>query len=159
MNPRLVVVGLILLYGAAVLDVAFSRSSWLFGSRPDFVLATSLSLALLSRPAGASVAGFLGGLLEGAMAGANLTAYLISRVIGGLVMSAIPRLGITVNAATGFLFGGLGTFLTKFILVLLAPRPDLSSILGSTIGSAIYNGVIASILCGVLGHLEKSSSR
>src|SRR5688572_15606114 len=56
----------------------------LFGASPDFLLISLAAGSLFLKRNQAAFLGFVCGLIHGALAGANLTHYVISRTIGGL---------------------------------------------------------------------------
>lgn len=143
---------------AAIFEMVASRFA-IFGVEPQFLLTTGLVFALFGSPAGGAVAGFASGLLQGTLAGANLIGYCISRIIAGFGSAFVSRVGVEVKAGTGFIAVVAGSIVANLLQIFLAPRPDLSSALGSTITSAIYNGVIAIPFCALLSATGRQSSR
>lgn len=130
-----------------------------FGARPDFILIALAAICpIVSRP-GAIWTGFAGGVIQGAVAGANLTHYAISRIVTALALSWLPELRLESTpwllAATGF----LSTLLAQILLMFLAAPPGIAAFLGATIGSAVYNGVLMIPLFWVLGKLAPSARR
>lgn len=144
---------------ATVLDSGLSPRIAVMGGSPSFLLVTALVLALFSRPAGGATAGFIAGLLEGAVAGANMPAYVISRTIGATVASWSRYLGIEVGPILAFGVVFVLSVFTSLLLIFLAPRPDFAGSLGSTIISAIYNGVIAVPFFVILDRMRRSATR
>ncbi|MBL8047275.1 MAG: hypothetical protein JNJ45_01205 [Chthonomonas sp.] len=145
-------------YLAAILEMNAHRFA-IFGVEPQFLLTTGLVFALFGSPAGGATAGAASGILQGALAGANMVAYGISRTIAGFALSFVPRVGVVVRAGVGFVAVFAASLVANLVLIFLAPRPDLSSALGSTITSAIYNGVIATPFCALFGVAGRQSSR
>lgn len=133
----------ICLYMGCVLQLALSQPASVFGIQPDFVLVAVASLGMCLNRTPAAAWGVAGGIMEGALVGANLTHYAISRAVAGFVAawtrrmrfeSTLPVVGLTVAFATI-----VGQILFMFTA---APR-GIVGFLGDTIGSAMYNGVLA----------------
>lgn len=140
---------------AAVLDQALGGRMAIAGVRPDLMLAALGPLALLSRPAGGAALGFASGILQGALAGANLAHCVASRVAAGWLISGTGGLGIRPGAMLAFASGATGTIVARLCLMLLAPPPSLLPYLGATIGVAAYNGVLAIPVDAVLRRLYR----
>lgn len=113
----------------------------LFGGRIDLPLVVALSLALVSRPSAGALAGFWSGLVLGALSGATLTHYALSRVLAGYFSGSMSK--YEPEWRSGALLVALGSLIAGMILVILAPPPALGVALRDTILSAIYNGVVA----------------
>lgn len=113
-----------------------------FGASPDFLLVLLAGGSLLLNRAQGSWLGFGCGLIHGALAGANLTHYVISRTMGGFLAgwSRTTTLEPNIGLAAGTAF-----FLTLFSQVLfmfLAPPREIGPYLGATMIAAVYNGVL-----------------
>jgi hypothetical protein len=144
---------------SAVADQGLAPRIQMFGASPSFLLVTAVVLSLFSRPAGGAFWGFLSGLLFGALSGANLVAYVISRTITGFCVSSTRILGIDVGAILAMVIVFFATIFSSAILIFLAPRPDFANFLGATMISAIYNGVIAVPFYSLLKRSSKFSAR
>jgi len=128
---------------AAVLQSALAQHLSIFGCRPDFPLILLANFALILPRGAAALVGFACGFATGAIAGANLTHYIVSRTFAGFCLSWSKAIGIQLN----LLFVGLATALTTIfagiLWMFLAAPHGLASFIGDTIGSALYNGVLA----------------
>ena len=113
------------------------------GATPDFLLVVALTSSILMRPGTSAGFGFLAGLLQGAMAGANLAHYVISRVITCFFIGYESKLEIGVRVEFAALTVMVGTVVSGVLLTILAPPSEIWPFLRATIGSAIYNGVLA----------------
>lgn len=131
----------LLLTVSAVLEVSLAPRISLLGARPDFLLTCGLCLALVSTRAGGAVAGFVSGLLIGALSGATMTIYLLSRTITGFALATAAPMNPTMR--TGPLLVAAASLVAGLMVFFMAPRPDIAQTLGATILSAAYNGVIA----------------
>ncbi len=130
-------------YCAAVFQHAVASSFAVFGACPDLLLVVSCSLALVTRPGAAAFVGFWGGLLQGALAGANLTHYVFSRVAACFGLAWTHRLELQVGVLMAALLVALGTIVAQLMLMFLAPSPEIGRYLGDTMVAAIYNGILA----------------
>lgn len=114
----------------------------LFGASPDFLLIALAAGSLFLNRSQGSWLGFACGLIHGALAGANVTHYVISRTTGGFFAGWSRTTTLEPNVALAF---GTAFFLTLFSQVLfmfLAPPKELGPYLGATIIAAVYNGVL-----------------
>ena len=115
----------------------------IFGATPDFLLVVAFCSSILMRPGAAAGLGFLAGLLQGAMAGANLAQYVVSRVLTCFFIGYESRLEFGVKVEFAALTVAIGTIVSGVLLTILAPPPEIWSSMRATIGTAIYNGVLA----------------
>lgn len=128
---------------AAALQQAGADSLTLWGMRPDFLLVLCTSASLIVGPGVAARYGFAAGLIYGALAGANLTHYVISRTVASFLIAQSGRFEFQVGLWSAGIIVGLGTLLAQLLLMLLAPPPDIWPFLRATMGTATYNGVLA----------------
>ncbi len=159
MKPGIAVLVVAIVFLVATpLQMAFIPSVQVAGARPDLLLAVCTPLALFLRPAGGAAVGFTSGLLQGALAGANLTHYVISRSITSFVTSILTSHQIHVGTLVAGLLTVLATLVSRMILMFLTAPPQIGTYLSDTIGSAVYNGVIALPLYALLRLFFKPSS-
>ncbi len=134
---------IVLIWVAAILQQALPPHLAILSFRPDFLLVTTVCLSLcMSRPAATGV-GFAAGLLSGAIIGANMTHYIISRCFAGFVGAWSRRLRFTMNPAVVGLTTAAVFVLAQTLFMFLAAPKNIVGFLGDTIGSAMYNGVLA----------------
>lgn len=144
---------IVALWLAVVLNNGLAPHLSIGGIRPDFLLAVMCVLGLMTRPASAAWVGLVAGIMHAGIAGANLTHYAASRAIAAFGIS----LGRDTTFEAGPVFAAiaavLGTLLAEGIFLLFAPPPNIGSFAQATIGTAIYNGVLAMPLFAVLRRL------
>lgn len=135
---------------AAVSQQALAPSLALGAVRPDFLLVVSLVLSIQARTTGALTLGFVAGVIQGALAGANLTHYVLSRVGAGAALAGLKSLGIEVSGLMAGVLVAAGTVVAQILLMFLAPPGAILPFLGATIGTALYNGVLGALLHALL---------
>jgi rod shape-determining protein MreD len=149
---------LALLFVGATLQQSLSQRMAIAGCPPDFLLAVLGPIALYSSPRGAAAAGFGSGVLMGALAGANLMHYVWSRCLAGLLAAGVERLGFRAGAGLAFLTTAIATATAQLLLLLFAPSGAILPFLGATMGTAVYNGVVAIPVYALLGRFFKPVS-
>ncbi|RYG35557.1 hypothetical protein EON81_12365 [bacterium] len=123
------------------------------GAVPDFPIIVLAVLAPWLPRSGATVLGFFAGLVHGAVAGANLTAYAISRTLTGFGLGSMSSLELEPSVLLAMITAAIATLIAGLISLFLAPPPALTPFILATIGSAIYNGVLAAPAHLILGRL------
>lgn len=144
---------LLVLFGiwfGAVWQQSAAGELLLLGCKPDLVLVVVVLAALRTRPAWAASTGFLAGLMQGGPAGANLTAYCFTRTTVAFACSFVGRSGLSLNPFSVAGLCAVATIVAQLVLLFLAPPPDIGRFLGATMGSAIYNGVVAGLIDAIL---------
>lgn len=126
---------------------------------PNFLIVTLGSIALFTSRRTGAITGFVAGLLEGAAAGANLGAYVVSRTVTGFVTGWFTDLEFEANAILPLLAVAIATLCAQILLMFGAPPPQITRFLLATIGSAMYNGVLAIPLFLVLKRVLDPPSR
>lgn len=141
---------------SAVWQQSAAGTLGVFGLKPDFMFIVIVLVAIRSRPSVAAVTGFFGGLLQGGPAGANLTAYCLTRMVVAFACAFIARTGLSLNPLSVAGLTVASTAVAQLVLLFLAPPPDIGVFLGATLGTAIYNGVVAGLIDALLRRtLEK----
>jgi rod shape-determining protein MreD len=143
-------VAVVVLWICSVLQFGFARYLAIFGVAPNFLLVATIAVSLcLPRPSSA-VFGFFAGAIEGALVGANLAHYVVSRTVAGFVAAWSRGLRFELTApAVGFTTLAVTLVASVVFLFTAAPR-GIVGYLGDTIGSAMYNGVLAMPLYALL---------
>lgn len=144
MKPRRMVLTCVFgIWLAAILQISVAPRLALHGFHPDFLLVVLTPISLVTSRPSAAAAGFCCGLVQGALAGANLTHYAATRAIAGFAGSWSRAIGFELNipfvAATAFLM----TLLSQILWMFLAAPQGVATFLGDTIGAAVYNGLLA----------------
>jgi rod shape-determining protein MreD len=144
------VIAIVLLWfaGAAQSAVAFQISAG--GISPDFPLIVVVTVGLFTDRRSGSILGFLAGVIHGAIAGGHMAAYTITRTVIGFLAGWFNGLEFEGNIAVAFIVTAAATLCTQFTFLLLAPRGAILPFLLATIGSAMYNGVLAIPLYALL---------
>lgn len=137
------IVALLLLWLGAAVQFALAPRLAIFGCPPDLALAVVLPASLVAPRSGATVLGFVAGVLQGGIAGANLTHYAISRAFAGFCGSWARGMLAEPHGLLVFLHAAIGTLIAQLLLMFLAPPSEIGRFLFATIGTAVYNGVIA----------------
>lgn len=128
---------------AAALQQSVAPRMSLFGCSPDFLLVVLGPASMSVRPLSGALIGFLCGLVYGAAAGANLAHYAISRTLAGFFGSLSQGVDIHSGVLLAAGVTALVTIVARLTLMFLAPPPAIWPFLAATIGSALYNGVLA----------------
>jgi len=144
------VVSAIVMWLAAAMQQAWAARFSLGAVSPDYLLVAMGCLTLrMDRRAG-TILGFTAGLLEGAIAGANLGAYAVSRTVGGFLAGWITTVEFDSSPIVAFITVAVTTLIAQLLFMFGAPPPQIAPFLLATIGSAMYNGVLAVPLFWVL---------
>lgn len=138
------------LWIGAILQLACARHLGFFGAEPDFLIVVIACAGFCLDRTPATLTGFAGGLIQGALAGANLTHYVVSRCIAGFFASWSRKLRFEMTWITVAIFVASVTVVGQIALMFIAAPAGIAGFLGDTIGSAIYNGVIAMPVYGLL---------
>ncbi len=140
----------VVLWLAALLQFGLARYLAIFGATPDFLMTATIAISLCLPRAPGAATGFAAGVIQGALVGASMAHYVMSRAIAGFVAAwsrglrfelTPPAVGITAAAVT--------VFSSLMFLFTAAPR-GIVGYMGDTIGSAMYNGVLAMPLYALL---------
>lgn len=142
----------ITLYLAAAAQQSIARWT-LVGGRVDYLLLALTGLCLFASRRGGAVIGFFAGWLFGALDGANMWQYIVTRTILGFLIAGVAESGIERNFFSALLAGMLGVIVCQFGLMFLAPPSSLGQFVGDTIRTAVYNGVLAMLLYACLNRI------
>lgn len=130
----------------------------LVGVAPDFPLVLLSCLALFVTRIEGAIIGFIIGIGTGAVVGANLTQYAVSRTITGFLDSWSRGLGLDSNFLTAAVNGFLVTLIAQIVQMFLAPPSGIAGFLGATIATALVNGVLAVPVFALLRRILGSPS-
>ena len=128
---------------AAALQESVAWKLAIFGARPEFLLVVLATLCMFTNRLGGTLLGFFTGFAFGAIAGANLTWYVVSRSIAGFLDGWSGGLGLQGNIPLAGLNAFFVTIFAELLLMFFIAPKGIASFVAATIGSAIYNGVLA----------------
>ncbi len=140
----------LLLFIGGVLQQSTLSTVSIFGICPQFLVAFAAAICFFLSPTGCLFVGFFAGFIQGSLAGSNLTAYIISFIIGCYFISFVKRLELEMNVIVAGFFSICMAFLTQTVLLFLAPPSLILTSLGTAAGSAVYDGVISLLLYSLL---------
>lgn len=140
-GPAVLVAALGLYLAGAMQPLAPRFGFW--GMQPDFLLAMLAPLSLLATRRGGLLLGFFAGLIGGALPGANMAHYVISRTVGGALGAWVRSLGVEHGPITSAATAISMTIAAQLVLMFLAPPARIGAFLGATMGSAVLNGLLA----------------
>jgi rod shape-determining protein MreD len=137
------IAGSILIFLALCLDFGLSSRIAIGGAKPEFLFVVCMVLSLYPKRSIAAILGFLCGVLTGSLIGANLTHYAISRTISGFCVAWSREIRLDIRYPVVALKVFLATILAGLLFMFGAAPRSLGSYWVDTIGSAVYNGVLA----------------
>lgn len=149
----------ILLWLAGGCQESVANRLTLGGITPDLLLVTLGVLAVMGTRQTGAITGFFAGMIQGAMSGANMAQYVVSRTIIGFFIGWFNSLDFEANTVVAFFAVVLTTCGSQFLLMFLAPPSRIFAFLIATIGVAVYNGVLAMPLFALLKRITDPSSR
>ena len=136
--------GIAALWLAGVFQMSIAPRMEIAHGTPDFLVVILACLGVYSNRRGATLLGFGAGLIQGVLAGANLTLYVVSRTVAGFLLGWFNALDVEVNAILCLVSTVIVTLFSQFVLLFLgAHHGPLTPYLEGTLVSAVYNGVIA----------------
>jgi len=143
-------IAILLLWFAGALQQAVAYQISAGGVSPDFPLIVIVTLCLFADKRTGSIVGFLAGAIHGAIAGGHMAAYTITRTLIGFLVGWFTGMEFEGNIAVAFIVTAAATICTQLTFLLLTPRGAILPFLLATIGSAMYNGVLAIPLYALL---------
>ena len=150
MSARFWLVAAPTLWIAGALQMALAPRMGVSGAPPDFPLVALAALALLGERRAGTAVGFVAGLLQGVLAGANLAAYAISRTLLGFGLGWVRFAGLVPNAIVAGLSAFVGTLLAQGMLMFAAHRGPVVPFLAGTLWAAMIDGALAMPLYALL---------
>jgi rod shape-determining protein MreD len=139
---RFIITSAVCLYIAAAAQQSLARWT-ILGGRFDFMLVVLAVLCLFTNRRGGAILGFFDAWIYASIDGANMWQYVLTRTLGGFLISWVAEGGIEHSYFAAALSGFVAVPLCQMILLFLAPPPQIAAFLGDTIRTAVYNGVLA----------------
>lgn len=131
------------LVAAACAQIALSDRLGLGFARPDFLLLCAVFLSLRREINGAALVGFFAGFLHGAVLNASLGMFVASRTFTAVIASKLFSALIDPGPFTAALVVGACSVLAGIFALFLGSPQNILGHLAATIGTAIYNAVLA----------------
>jgi rod shape-determining protein MreD len=147
---RGVIAGLIALYLCAAFQETLAPRMRFAGVYPDLLLTVGICLSMLVSRTKAALCGFAAGLTQGAIVGAAMGAFIVTRTAAGFMASWSKTFGYEPKPVA---IGVVTFFATLFASILWFFFGQGSGIAGfglATIGTALYNGVLSIPLYALL---------
>ena len=138
------------LWLCAAMEGSLAHRLSIGGLRPDFLLIFTATYAVLLSRSGASALGCVAGFLQSAVLMTNLAHYAISRTVAGFLASWSRDLEYEPRPVVVGLIVIADSLIAQFLLVLMPPPREYVAPVLDTIGSALYNGVLAMPLFALL---------
>ncbi len=113
------------------------------GASPDFLLIVLSVLGLYCKRRQGAFLGFAAGMIEGSLAGANLSAYVLTRTIAGFACASISHFEFEPNPFVAGAVTAVVTVLANLGVMFVSPPGAIFPFVLATIGSAVVNGVLA----------------
>lgn len=143
MKPAGWVLFVVLAYVAASVDQAVAATQLFGGAAPECLTAVCLSAALLVRPAGGAMLGFLAGFAAAAISGAGMVSTVVTRVLAGFGLSMVKKAQVEESLWGSVVMVGAGVLASRVLQVLLTTPPDgLTQVLLSPV-SALLSAALA----------------
>lgn len=149
-GARPFLVSLLALWVAGALQQALAPRLALGPVMPDFPLIVIAALAPLLGRRNGTILGFGAGLVHGALAGANLAAYTITRALAGFLIGWLRDTGSEERPTVAAVAGAVATVFVGIVMVFVAPPASIGAFLFGTIGAAVVNGALASLVHALL---------
>jgi rod shape-determining protein MreD len=134
------------LWACAILQQALAHRLAIFGAKPDFLLIALTLISLSSTRAVGITVGFLDGALWGALSGANMTQYVISRAFTGMVLAWGNGLNLKRSSVSVALLSATGVVIAGIVFMFLAAPNPITSYLAGVLKTAIYNSILVAPL-------------
>jgi cell shape-determining protein MreD len=114
--------------------------------QPDFILAFIAPSCLLLSPVAATLLGFFAGMLHGALAGANIAHYVISRTLVCFFLPFAQKLEIEMPPTLAGLLCACAVLTAKLLMIFLAPPTGIMPHLVHAVGDSLYTGVLSAFV-------------
>jgi hypothetical protein len=90
-----------------------------------------------------AIIGFISGLMTAGSTMVDLTATIVARSTTGFVLGFFNNLELKPTPGVAFATTFAATVFQRLLLLFLAPPPEIWPYLKATIGSGLYNAIIA----------------
>ena len=158
-NHSFIWVAILTFWISGGLNEGLAKDISLLGAQPDFLLVATIVISMLSDMRGAAIAGFTGGFFQGAITGANMWQYVVTRLLVGWIGGSLIELRFQRNpmiAATACL---IATIISGLVFLFLTSQPNIVGSLRDTLISAMYNAVLAALVYAPIEKLSGVKTR
>jgi hypothetical protein len=153
-GSTLAFVCVIALWFGGILQVSLAPHLKVGFGGPDFGLIALGTLGLMCDRRGTTILGFGAGWIGGALAGTNLTLYILSRSLAGFLLGWCLDLGIQRNYLVSAIAASGVTLIAELTMLFAgAHRGPLIPYLVGTLVTTVYDGVIAAILFSIVSRM------
>jgi hypothetical protein len=128
---------------AGGLQLALRQKMAIWWAAPDFVLVVAVVLSMHRSSDAAAFTGFFAGLMHSAILNSDLAALTISRMAASVLAVRLHAAFLGAGVLSTSLLVASCTVAAGLVSLLLGGAQNIGSHAADTIGSAIYNGVIA----------------
>ena len=136
----------ILFWMAGGCNQGVSSQVAVFSIAPDFVMVALVTVGFLTSIRGSLISGFVGGVIQGALVGANMWQFVASRLVAGWLSGMAIESRMQRNAAVNGLVCLVATIVSQIIYMLFTGQADIGGFLKATMISAMYNGALAMVV-------------
>lgn len=147
---KVVLVCIVTLYLMTIAQLAVAPRIVLAGVEPDFMLIGSISLGFVLSRIGSIYTGFTMGLVQGILVGANLSQFVLTRMLTGYFATRMSESEIEIGPLLGILAVALLSFLASVIFMFFSPPASIGPYLSASFFAALYNGLLALPLLATL---------
>jgi cell shape-determining protein MreD len=126
---------------------------------PDFLLIVVAVIGLMCNRRSGAMLGFAAGMIAGALAGANLSSYVLTRTIAGFACASISHFEFEPNPIVAGAVTIMVTLVAQFGLMFVSPPGAIIPFVLATIGTALVNGVLAMPLHLLIRRLSNPYTR
>lgn len=153
---RLVTITALLLWVAGGCQQSAAVPASIGPFAPNYLLLVVSVLAPYLPTFGSATVGLLSGIIQGGLAGANLTAYGISRIFAGLAVGKLHQSELAHSPLVAALSAAITVVVGQAVLLFIAPTVNVGAFALATMGTAIYNGVLAIPLDWAIGKVLRN---
>jgi len=153
------IIAVLLLWVGGAFQLAVASQISVAGVGPDFPLIVIVSVGLFANRRAGAVIGFLGGAIHGAIAGGHMAAYTVSRTMVGFLVGWLNGMEFEGTVVVAFVVTAAASIGTQMTFFLMSPHGSILASVLATIGSAMYNGVLAIPLYALLKKVLDSPRR
>ncbi|CAN5517390.1 hypothetical protein BH11ARM1_BH11ARM1_09470 [soil metagenome] len=156
---KLVFTAIVVIWISGALQQTLAPRIAIFGAMPDFLLIAVTCLGLFMTRWGGALNGFACGIVQGALAGANLASYAISRTLAGFVVGWLGVIELDRSYLLAVTVTVVSTICARLVFMFGAPPPAIIPFLIATISMSVYNGLLAFPVYGLIKRILDPPAR